>query len=690
LSTVEQAQQHFTGHQEFFFIFILSADSYKFNFHLRSQIARLIKAELSVSEHQPTMNLEKKVLHQQMLARFLGALVFSPSWHEFENWGAYSTVADLTPPDGLLQLESDADVSLSLNRIVRDAWKEGYLTEVIPWVTELLKMAIWDASIHSRSENFRNLLSLLRDVQAELSNRVYKQCRNEKVPPCQQFVLWCLEAFFGEAVGLAKVASLQTIDSQLSESKKESLSSCVEGDGLTVDESPLTPSSSLLFASNPHMEDLFGLAATLSRTDHLKSARSPGISRKLRPSMVSRDVALVTCNGLRNGTLDMPAVGSGDVATTTMTKPGNGSLETKLVDTFFHQHRELKEICEFSVHQILKKMATLIPEKVVKQALEERPILGSEGINTATASAVVASALHFLRSSLEEGVHQALVLLEPSNTHPKVHEMAVALAVTRGYEVGAPHVTSLVTNDLTPLQKSLFSDKMVKDETLESPSILESPKQHNGHAAVLMSKMTGAVDDLISSIERNLSEGSIESVRKSIQSLDDLLDSWLASVDSKPPPETILREYFVSVAKLDQCSIEFINSCRTTQSADIVKTSTNQNWLVLTSFLRVASKLSCPPRRGLNSVVKYLRNPASLYAVLQFGLANGTPMSLAELLMDMVAGHLISAEQLEEALIRNLENSEEILALSKACAGLFETGAFTAFRMPKLTNQLKQ
>ena len=696
MSKIEQAQQHFPGHQEFFFIFIVSADSHKLNLHLRSQLIQRIKnGQANLKDHRLSMYFEKTLLDMQMLARFLGVLIFAPSWQEFDKCNGYDNMPDVVPPDGLNQLEADADARISLLTLTKEALDGGNLTSVIPWVTELLKMSSWDNTIHRRSKTYRQILRLLRYIQEQLSFHIYNREQADKTPSCAQLVLFCLESFFGETIGLARTVSLRE-----SHHHNESLSADDDESALGVsrsgdvdnllDDSPLLFSTAVLFSLNPHMEELLSLVGTLSRIDHIKSNRIPGVSRKLRPVIVSRDVTTASSKSeaefvvAATSPLVSPAPAV-DYEETKIFKPGSSSsFQSKLVDTFFHQHRELKEICEFAVHQILKKMSTSIPERFVKPALEEELQLECDD----AVDRAVGGALAYLRSSLEEGIHQSLALFEPPETLFKVHELAVSLAAARGYETGAPHVRNLVINDLKPIQRSLFGDQAGTKETEQSARKKED-QQERAESENLVAQMTLASNALVVSIKSQLTNnGEIDRVLDNIRSFEVLLDKWSDSKQSKIPAEHFLRDYFESVTKLDFCSVSVLEFCTATATSGNVYSE--KSWLLLVAFLKLGFKLSRHPRRGTSRVVKYLRNPNALQSLIQTGLEHGSSKydTLAELLVDMLEDSFLSVEQLENALVCKMDETAEVLDLAKLCLAQLQRRETLVFEMPRLKSKV--
>jgi hypothetical protein len=125
-------EQSFTGHQEFFSIFIRAGDSHNFNTHLKCRFAQLIHEMTAVNE---TKDLYDYIAKTQMLAKFLGMLDFSPNW-------------DLAP-DSISDKDCNMITSpINIRKFIEEAWIHHRLVIVIPWVTQYLGMMKWYALIY--------------------------------------------------------------------------------------------------------------------------------------------------------------------------------------------------------------------------------------------------------------------------------------------------------------------------------------------------------------------------------------------------------------------------------------------------------------------------------------------------------------------------------------------------------------
>lgn len=125
--TTANPEQSFTGHQEFFSTFLRAGDSHRFNIHLQQRLSQIITEMSSVDE---VKGLCDHLAKTQMLAKFLGLLVFSPNWD-------LSTV-DLSSGNNNVNM-----APVNIKESVQSAWEQSRLVAVIPWVVQFLGMIKW-------------------------------------------------------------------------------------------------------------------------------------------------------------------------------------------------------------------------------------------------------------------------------------------------------------------------------------------------------------------------------------------------------------------------------------------------------------------------------------------------------------------------------------------------------------------
>ena len=197
-----------------------------------------------------------------------------------------------------------------------------------------------------------------------------------------QAVSFYLETLFGDIVGLERSASVPS--ESLSEPFVASATS--KDDSKHPDECSILFSNSLLCVSNPHAEELFTLLS--SQTQTITKSHS---SRKLTPHSVGGSF------GSSSDPLGSPSsISFSPLKTKRIVSRGSDNdLDTqdegehpispvigKLVEAFFHQHQDLKTICEFVVDQTLKNVATRMrAECVIPLLKQKRP----GGMNMQTA-----------------------------------------------------------------------------------------------------------------------------------------------------------------------------------------------------------------------------------------------------------------------------------------------------------------
>ena len=696
MAPIELAQEHFPGHQEFFYLFLVSADSFKFNSHLRNRCVHLIKTKQSTCDGDPAAALEQSLLQLQMLGRFLGVLVFSPTWKEYENGvNIYNAARDSAKFDGLQYLGIAGEIGSDLCTLIEKSQREGSLAKCIAWVVDLLKMASWDSSVHISSSAYRTLIALLRNVQEQLRNDTYRLYTLEKCNPSSQLVLWCLESLFGEHVGLEKVASFpQVFDFSASTRAIKNCNIQIDdaaANEMTLDVSSSVPyGSAILFAANPHLEEVFSLTRSLSQTDKgIGSTRSPGISRKLRPSIVSREISPRNfgaegdaLNGEKSSLatgLVLPEAAEKDSMRLPGASSGGPSLEAKMTDAFFHQHQEIKDICEFTVRRVLKRLVNFLPVRVSQTAarLKAEKYHDTE---VERAANLLDDALGFLRDTLHNDLNSSLALLEPPNTHLRVRELAVALAAEKGYETGVGYVRNVVAQDLDLIQCSLFGENSCSqlEEKTMAPQGLEA----------ILCEVTQKINELTACVVLNSPEDESWPVVDLLQALQSAVDTYSASTDPKIPRENLLRDHFEAVAKLDAWSLSLVDLC--TGRHAIAYPSTKVRWVAVASFLRTASKLSRHPRRGLSCVRRRLKSVDYLLSLICLGLENAPHNDFPELLLNMIDGELVSTKALESALVAARENKRKAVGrLSRDLHLALKRGNVLVDAMPRLDDCLE-
>jgi hypothetical protein len=434
-SPISEAQQRFPGHQEFFFLFIQSIDSYSFSVHLKSRLAMLVTGMTSSFSLK---GLSTKLLKLQLLSRFLGLLVFSP------NWGTGSEIHVLSADDTKSWIAT-TEPCLPFLEMIKSAWAHRQVVTVIPWVVEYLRMAKWDKVSLHRSPSLNLLLAILRTIHLSL------QGKSELESPNTLYISAFLETLFGDVYGLGRTSYLRMVE------LPHLISETVDSDAL--DSVPLSLNSELVFTSNPYLEDLLSLATSLSQT-----TQSMVVSRKLiRPSIVSPSKAALLATddgGTEVSNLDFSISSiSFNISSPVNTDDSASVITTKLVDAFFHQHRELKDTCEFVVDRAVKNAASLALQRFMAPRLDEAlkadldayvPIHQLQALANRTAKASRGVA----QKVLEDTVRRSLDLLSPVGTPEAVKNMAASLCIAHGLKLIEP----ILANNAAVESKKVYDE----------------------------------------------------------------------------------------------------------------------------------------------------------------------------------------------------------------------------------------
>lgn len=559
ISAFQEAIPHFPGYQEFFFIFLYSVDSYNFGTHL---VHQLVKKTSDMISNQSLPGLEKRILDLGLLARFLGCLVFSPNWHE-ENIDLNKLKPCLHSLDhGLDLLETSG---LSLSKLVQESWDGGYTFLVIPWVAELLKMSKWD-SISQSSMTFRQILANLRYVQLMASRANFEDCGSCESNMLQVF--FYLETFFNEIFSLPKLTSLPD----------PTLKSNSQSNEQVLDNNKIGLSKAAIYASSPHMEDLCDMIMISKVAKRRETKNSNTKPKKLKPSVVSATLdtearSYLGVESPRAKLLPTPKKSAQKGVLTDNTLQGKKiHAKNKLAEDFFHQHRDLKEICDFVVQQIVKGLASDEIGAFVKKASEEFSV-GTQSsemeIEEMQAKAFEESQ-RFVQRKLSDQLRKSLALFCGTDVQQKVIDVATNLSTNRGLEASRAIVRELIASSTKTILKQLGeasatlnhdSDKIKSDIDQATSSATESIRN-------LTEKYSLILDD--DSLTK-YTEEALEHVGRVTNS-------------SLIPSEAVLRIFFDCILDLDPIAELVIKR--------FIESSNSESWAALCSFFHLLKRIA--------------------------------------------------------------------------------------------------
>lgn len=636
-SPVVEAQQYFPGHQEFFFIFILSTDCYSFGVHLKNRLKCEMLKLLSLSDI--AKGVEKRLLQLKLLSRFLGLLVFSPSWHEsgFVSGSHYDKLSEFNP-------------ELDVITMVERAYKERHLVTTVPWVVELLRMTRWSPTVQ-KSDEFKRLLALLLGIRHRI--QCSQNAASDNLGANMQLVSLYLETLFGDIIGLERA---ETIPPQ---SITESTIVPV-GNGKTkqVDEFPMRLSMSVLFTSNPHAEELVALLSSQAQSQ----TKSAGSTRKLTPYSIGGSIGGI--GGSIGSSTDILGTQSSasfsPVNANRRVSLGNGTFEFaqvegafqdspiagNLVEAFFHQHRNLKGICEFIVDQTLKNVASRMRDEFVVPLLEQK-VLDAVDTDSSTDNAevdVIEASQTFLAAELATAIPQALAILCPPMIQPKVRDVAAQLSVSHATRLGETTIDSLVRLESKKL--SLENARKSKKQASTSSETKESGKvETNGQ------QDAAGLEDALVSLRTALSNRMWERKPENMKSVIETARERLSS--SQNGDATTLRGL---KRAFELGAIPLLVWSLGGDSRD-----SSVRWTIATHFLRVItlifanSKTSSSWECMKKNIASFFSDQEAIDTFIELGV-NGDIETTAQAIVDLTKAKLIPISILEVALLWSLHS----------------------------------
>lgn len=608
VSADSEAQQFFPDHQLFFFIFLRAADSYNLACHLK----KYLRYKLSIiTSSPPQLGLEKRVAQLSLLSKFLGVLVFSPNWNVRVVDSAIGSAWG-----------DDPDTDLPLFHYVEGAWKRRDLTTTIPWVVEFLQMTKWDASFF-KSTYCQKLLGLLASIQYDNGSTLDSLCVSEGVN--MQRLSFHLEFLFGEIVSLDKIATLPIAElpqrNQFSDQCPDSM--------------PLDSERSALLGANPHVEDFLALLRSFSR----EQGKTSGTPRKLRPLSISRLARDESTTSELSASVDAPW---GNI--------GARECVVKLSDVFFHQHRDLKAICEYVVSRAIKNATTDVRRSVI-QLLESGVSVGSGSLISEdcwhqTEKAAIQLSKEYIDEALQSVISKSLELLFPTGTNGQVKSTACDLSVAHATQVAENVSMSLVMVeskkirlDYEKKRKKLSASSKVQGLNEEKRS--EEPRSSDDGIDIL-----SRVCEVLSSKEW---ESRSSEVLRHFRRLQD--SSLFGSIFTHEAINVARR----LLEDIDRSSSALMHWC-TEQS----KVDSTHRWLLAAETLQVAisARKTGAFRFSFLQLVAHLRKKSSIILLLDLGLHAIDADSrvkridgLVTQMSDMTKSRLVADYTLEEALL---------------------------------------
>ena len=393
--------------------------------------------------------LEQRIAKLQLLAKFLGMLCFSPNWsNTYEDPSNSTNLALKTASEeALVQINCTVPL-IPLRKYIEEAWREGRMLMVIPWVVEYLRMAMWD-NLSLEASYYREIFILLRSIHRKIATDAISR----RIPygSNMQLISFQLESLFADVLGLSNSERLPDVTLPSRRSISETPADDVVGLGIAdidgqnaeLDHLHFVFSKIFLFSFSSHLEELHKLIADLndnkgklsSTTITPKKLRPYAISAGLDNDSVSRKLFSVTM-------LSTPESGNKMQRRlfSQWSKGDQSDIQKKLVDTFFHQHRDLQELCEFIVGWSLKNVSSILVKQYISPMLDEKaPITQSLSLEAyvkllrSIEEESTTSVLELVQGKCESYVRDSMTVLCPPLVNPGVLDVAIKLSVQHAF-----------------------------------------------------------------------------------------------------------------------------------------------------------------------------------------------------------------------------------------------------------------
>lgn len=448
--------QFFTGHQEFFFIFINTVDSHSFNDHLKRRLIHLILTKTSANE---TKDVELRINELKMLAKFLGMLIFSPNWYLAEISTADTDIFSLTTP------------AIPVNSLIEEACSNGKLVLVLPWILSYLWMMSWDRA-SMKLPYYKDTFFILRNIHKRIMNVVFEDC--SQLAKNLFLIGLQLDLFFSDMVGLLEI-----------ESREERVLNCLafNRNRDSLDASVLTFSRQFAVSTSYHFDDLHKLVIEIESNGRLLSA--PVSSKKLRPQPLTNATndLLASSTSERFGTLDPFELDK--LQDFILQTPVTNVLksQSKLTDKFFHQHKHMNQICEFvvsfSTEHILSKsclenhISPIVEEiavAVVKKAKMTHPVDLDWYINILQKieKEVWLLVNYNSQNILKDYIQRAMDAFTPLYVDNRIKDIAIILTIDHTLQKGNVQTMSIIRFKTKRVLDILLDDSNMSNTTLKN------------------------------------------------------------------------------------------------------------------------------------------------------------------------------------------------------------------------------
>ena len=241
------------------------------------------------------------------------------------------------------------------------------------------------------------------------------------------------------------------------------------------------------------------------------------------------------------------------------------------MEGFFHQHRDLKEICDFTVDQTLKTLSAEEINGFVLQAFEERSI-GAQATETEIEEMqfrAIQLSREFIQNKLRINLEKSFELFGPPNKSNRVIAVATNLSIDRGMNSSQVVVRGLILSCTKNLTKDLETEKAknLKNKSDETKAMEQAFETATSQFKNLQNNFHSLNDSSITELMQDALD-CVEIVTKLV-----LI-----------PSEYLLRDFFECILGLDWITESIIQK--------FLQSDTTESWVMLYTLFRLLSQLS--------------------------------------------------------------------------------------------------
>ena len=453
-----------------------------------------------------------------------------------------------------------------------------------------------------------------------------------------------------------------------------------------IDILPLWLSKSFLFLTTSYVQDIFEIVQHFQSANTSSSKLGTSTAKKVRPRSISTGplkdfVESNSWQRLSPMRSLSPVTGSPwSSGKTSSADPGSeAAIKDKLIDTFFHQHNELQQLCETTIDQVIKNFSRSTLQNAITPIFKEKatsygdyfsrsPSLTlNEYVELLQSLDVTANmkAREEMKSEFGRTIRGTLELLSPPNTQPRVREIACSLALRHASNKGDQIIRSFISEE----KRKLIDEFARKESKVKAGVPLKAASNRRNVEGVqrpLPSVDLSCFIDLTDLLSRFDTDDAVETLPidqldKAVEVSMDFLSQFFIGTDPSP-----------CVQDFQSQVVQSLNECLSSSKA---------KQPLLFAVLKATNVLSRLGRMGYLSTAticefeQIINDIEKLNRLTNYTLANSSTHTVATIddlavgtfLFQLVDGSIIRHTFLEDALLTSLTGGCDQNGMAQIC-----------------------